>query len=327
MTEYRNYAYKSVLAPYIQGLISEKRQHGFIYNTQAYQLKRFDDYWCRQGYTETCITAEMLYKWLCRLPDEGKSSHSGRISAVKSLAVYMNTLGIRCHIPMLFIGKDHNTVHVLSNQEVQELFSVIDSYMPVSRNPADFRMANEYPLIFRLYYCCGMRNHEVCALKTSDVDLEAGILTIRDGKNNKDRLVYLPEDLRQLTKKYFRYIKRTLGYEPFWFFPGRCPAKHVSKTQIDKKFSIFWSRTTLSEYCDKKPTPHCLRHTFVVDRINKWILEGTDIDVMFVYLSKYLGHKDPDGSFYYYHLVSDAFKIIRQKDTMAEKVIPEVRRR
>ena len=49
MTEYKNYIYQSVLAPYIQGLISEKRSHGFIYNIQAYQLKRFDDYWCRQG--------------------------------------------------------------------------------------------------------------------------------------------------------------------------------------------------------------------------------------------------------------------------------------
>lgn len=65
----------------------------------------------------------------------------------------------------------------------------------------------------------------------------------------------------------------------------------------------------------------------VVDRINKWILEGVDINVMFVYLSKFLGHENPDESFYYYHMVADAFKIIRQRDTISQKVIPEVRRR
>ncbi len=96
MSEYRDYVYKSVLAPYIRNLISEKRKQGFIYNAQAYQLKRFDNYWCQRGYTETCISPEMLQEWLRCLPGEGKSSHSGRISAVKSLAVYMNTLGIRC---------------------------------------------------------------------------------------------------------------------------------------------------------------------------------------------------------------------------------------
>ena len=327
MTEYRNYSYNSTLAPYIRDFISEKRSLGYIYNTPAYQLKRLDDYWCSHGYSETCMTDETLNEWLCRLPEESKSSHSGRISVAKGLAVYMNTLGIKCYIPLFSAGKGHNTVHILSSKEVMELFSVIDSYIPASVNHADYRMANEYPIMFRLYYCCGMRNNEVCTLETSDVDLESGILTVRDGKNHKSRLVYMPDDLRLLAKKYFDYLKRILGYEPCWFFPGRCPDKHVGKNQIDKIFSVFWSATASSGHCDKKPTPHCLRHTYVVDRINKWLLEGIDLDVMFVYLSKHLGHKDPGESFYYYHLVNDAFKVIRQKDKTAEKVIPEVRRR
>ena len=54
---------------------------------------------------------------------------------------------------------------------------------------------------------------------------------------------------------------------------------------------------------------------------------GIDINVMFIYLSKYLGHKDPNESYYYYHLAKDAFRIIRQKDTISEEVLPEVRRR
>lgn len=327
MTEYRNYTYNSVLAPYIRDFIFEKRSLGFIYNVQAYQLKRFDTYWCNHGYDEVCMTGEMLEEWLCCFPNESKSSQGGRITAVKSLAIYMNTLGIKCFIPFLSIGKDHNTIHVLNSFEIQELFKEIDSYVPASINPADFRMAKEYPVMFRLYYCCGMRNNEACALETSDVNLESGILTVRNGKNQKDRLVYMSADLCQLTKDYFKYIKGILGFVPFWFFPGRYPEKHVSKSQIDKKFDQFWKATDSSAYCDKKPTPHCLRHTYVVDRINRWILEGIDLNVMFVYLSKYLGHKDPGESFYYYHIVSDAFKIIRQRDSMADKVIPEVKRR
>lgn len=327
MTEYKDYTYQSVLAPYINGLISEKRSLGFIYNTQAYQLKRFDDYWMRQGFSDICITTEHLDGWLCCLPGEGKSSHSSRISAVKSLSVYMNSLGIGCCIPLLSISKERPVVHILTPVEMKELFYVIDHYIPASFSTADFRMANEYPLIFRFYYCCGMRNDEVCSLKTSDVDLVEGKLTIWNGKNHKDRIVYMSEDLRQLTVDYHRYIKSTLGYEPFWFFPGRCPDKHIGKTQIDKRFDAFWNATAAASKCDKKPTPHCLRHTFVVDRINKWALNGVDLNVMLIYLSKYLGHKDPDESFYYYHLVSDAFKIIHMKDSRAEKIIPEVKRR
>ncbi len=160
-----------------------------------------------------------MEEWLCKKTDESRSSQGSRVGAVKSLAIYMNTLGIKCHIPLHSIGKDHNVVHVLNGKEIQELFEKIDIYIPVSINPADFRMANEYPVMFRLYYCCGMRNNEVCSLETSDVDLKAGILTIRNGKNQKDRLVYMSADLCQLMNTYFKYITRILGYVPFWFFP------------------------------------------------------------------------------------------------------------
>ena len=67
-------------------------------------------------------------------------------------------------------------------------------------------MADEYPIMFRFYYCCGMRNDEVCSLKTADIDLQKGIITIYDGKNNKDRLVYLPDDLRILADGYFQSV-------------------------------------------------------------------------------------------------------------------------
>ena len=157
--------------------------------------------------------------------------------------------------------------------------------------------------------------------------LEKGIITIYDGKNQKDRLVYLPEDLKDLIKQYFAALKHRLRNEPYWFFPGRKQGTHISKSTIDRKFREFWNTTPSSKSCDKAPTPHSLRHGFVVDRINSWILAGVDINAMFIYLSRYLGHKDPDESFYYYHLVSDAFRILRQKDRMSDEVIPGVRRR
>lgn len=329
MTEYKDYDYNSSLAPYIRGLLAEKRALGFIYNTEAYNLKRFDRYWIAHKYADTNITPERVSEWLCCLPGESKSSQGNRVIALKNLSIYMNALGISSYIPLVSVGADHNTVHILSNEEIRELFLEIDTYKPTCPVPNQvfFRMADEYPVMFRLYYCCGMRNDEVCSLKTADVDMRDGILTIWDGKGHKDRLVYMPDDLRRLAERYFRHLEKNLGFEPEWFFPGRRPDKHISKNHIDKKFGEFWNRTEASKNCDKKPTPHCLRHTFVVNRINQWIFDGVDVNVMLVYLSKYLGHKDPDESFYYYHMVSDAFKIIRQKDSVAGKVIPEVRRR
>ena len=327
MKTYKEYPYQSALAPYIRDFLSEKRALGFIYEGKSYQLFRLDQYWLNNDFHDACLTYSRLENWLCALPGESRSSQNSRVGAARSLAIYLTSHGILCDIPIINVGKDHPVIHILDKTELHELFQVIDTYIPHSGNPADFRMVNEYPIIFRLFYCCGMRNNEVCSLKTTDIDLNNGIINIFDGKGQKDRLVYLPDDLRVLRLSYCSYIKRELGYEPYWFFPGRFPDKHIPKTSIDRTFQRYWGLTASSLRCDRIPTPHSLRHGFVVDRINSWIMADVDINVMFTYLSKYLGHKDPNESFYYYHLVNDAFRIIRKKDTMSADVIPEVRRR
>ena len=56
MTEIRNYAYTSILAPYIEGFIAEKRSLGFIYNSEAYELFRLDAYWNEKGFSDPCMS-------------------------------------------------------------------------------------------------------------------------------------------------------------------------------------------------------------------------------------------------------------------------------
>jgi integrase len=63
---------------------------------------------------------------------------------------------------------------------------------------------------------------------------------------------------------------------------------------------------------------------FVVERLNDWMSRGIKTRTMTAYLSKYLGHKSPSETFYYYHLVKKAFSIIKDKDKTADCVIPEV---
>ena len=325
--EYKDYPYQSALAPYINNFLKEKRSLGFIYNGMAYQLFRLDQYWHAHGYQDVSMSPKKLDEWIKALPGESRSSQNARIGTARSLGRYLIALGLNTYVPLIGAGTDHSMVHILSRDECQQLFAEIDSYVPKPRYPATFRLANEYPIIFRLYYCCGMRNNEVCSLRVSDIDLISGTITIINGKNQRDRFVYLPDDLRIIMNHYLRWLIKELGSEPIWFFPGRTPETHIQKSTIDRRFQEFWKRTNASKTCEKAPTPHCLRHTYVVNRLNSWISDGVDINLMSSYLSQYLGHKDWDESFYYYHLVEDAFRIIQSKDTGSADVIPEVRRR
>ncbi len=67
-----------------------------------------------------------------------------------------------------------------------------------------------------------------------------------------------------------------------------------------------------------------LRHTFVVTKMNEWMNEGIDFGAMMPYLSRYLGHASIDETHYYYHQVVSAFEIVRKRDCVAGRVIPEV---
>ena len=58
--------------------------------------------------------------------------------------------------------------------------------------------------------------------------------------------------------------------------------------------------------------------------MNSWADEGLDLSVMMPYLSRHLGHKSINSTMYYYYLVSDAYRTVAKKDSLADIVIPEV---
>ena len=60
------------------------------------------------------------------------------------------------------------------------------------------------PVLFRTIYACGLRASEARLLRFGDVDVETGVLTIRDGKGGKDRQVPVSAPLRERLATYPR---------------------------------------------------------------------------------------------------------------------------
>ena len=315
---------KSVIAPYIDGLLEEKHSHGYSYLCEELVLNRFDTYCVNNGLDTLEISKEFLSGWMERGENEGEFNRGKRISCIRQLLLFMATCGIKVYIPHDFCHFKKALPHIFDQDEITEFFCVLDANQAAHHHSkGETRLASEYSLIFRWYCCCGLRNSEAAGIAVENVDLEKGILTILDSKGNKDRLVYLPEDLRESSKEYFEYLVETLGFMPEWFFPGIKPEKPLPNTSIDNVFRRLWSRTRYAD-CNNRPTVHDFRFTFVVSRMNLWAESGHDLQVMMPYLSRYLGHKSVNETMYYYYLVHDAYKTVRKKDSLAGEVIPEV---
>jgi integrase len=320
-----DYLYRSVLAPYIQGLLDEKRALGYSYDDEAKFLRRFDNYWIEINGDDPIITMNSLEVWCRQSSTEGKRSQHHRIAVVRQLTLYMAGLGIGCYIPKDRIRYPKPMIHVLTRPEITEIFKYIDGYRPKKPHPAILRMANEYKFLYRLILTTGLRNAEAASLRVSNVDWNLGTAVIYNSKGRKDRIIYFSEDIVRIGKSYLSYLQSALGYEPYWLFPGLDPGDQSSSGTVTARFREFWMQTSFAETCEKNPTVHALRHTFVVFRINGWMEQGMNLNVLMPYLSKFLGHKSPGETFYYYHQVLEAFSVIREKDAIAKSVIPEVR--
>ena len=319
-----NYQFQSCFAPYIEKFIQEKRAAGFVYESEEWKLKHFDAFCIEESVTEPCLSRELVKKWGTLRDGEALVTCSARTSVIRQFALFLAPLGIEAYTPSNFYKAEKKVVHILSDAEIKALFKEIDSYVPAISASAFYRLAAEYKIIFRLIYCCGLRISEARKLRWKNVDLKQGTIRILQSKGHKDRLIYMAEDLVGVLNTYEKVLCDKYHCLSDWVFPARETNRCLSNCTIDKKFREFWALTPYAECCDKAPTVHCLRHTFVVKRMNLWMEEGIPLKEMLPFLSRYLGHQSPDETFYYYHQVAEAFRIIRDKDKTGKLVIPEV---
>lgn len=321
---YKVYPYSSVFAELISSYVTNRTKEGFLFDNLAYWLYRFDQFSAENKVKEAILTKELFDAWGMIQPTETKTTQRNRLSALKGFSLYLNAIGIESYVPYQLPSIEKNIPYLMEEKDIQAFFEQVDNYPSLVSCKRWERFTIEYQVLFRLLYCCGLRNSEACSLKMSQVDTINGTLTILHSKGQKDRIVYLSEDMNQLCEQYKNWINTQLSIPSEWFFPGKNPNKYIPNTSVDRKFKEFWNATESSKQCDKQPTVHCLRHAFVIKRLNLWMEQGIPLSVMMPYLSNYLGHKSPIETYYYYHQIEEVFQTIRQKDKISNSVIPEV---
>lgn len=83
--------------------------------------------------------------------------------------------------------------------------------------------------IILLTYSSGLRLSEVVNLKIKDIDVERGLIHIRQAKGRKDRYTVLSQAAWQIINVYIN------NFAPRdWLFPGANPEQHLSKRSVQK---------------------------------------------------------------------------------------------
>ena len=316
-----NYVFSSNFKKYIEDLVEQKHAVGFPYTNSQHSLKVFDKF-CKEYYPpEIQLTREIALHWAERRPQEHLKTLSNRISPIRQLAKYINSIGGEAYIvPPGIPGKIKRYVpHIFTKQELQAFFGIADEYIYKMVSPVRHLVV---PVIFRVLYCCGLRSSEATGLKVRDVDLETGKITIRISKGNKDRTVMMSLDLLKLCRIYHKKLEFIFP-ERTYFFPNRQDNQY-SNGFLSSTFHEIWGKTGISIISGNSPRVHDFRHGFAVKRLNLWVEEGKDLQAYLPYLSMYLGHAGLVETDYYLHLVPEFYPIMTSafEDRFAH-LIPE----
>ena len=150
------------------GLIQQKRADGYHYEFEAYMLHHFDQFCLDQGDDPGGLTRDVVMAWAEQRPAKSKNYRNQRVSFVRQLAQYMISLSCPAYIPPTFASNAMTVPHTLSSDELREFYLAVDHFHP--RQAKFQRFAASYSVLFRLFYCCGLRLSEGCYLRRAAVN-------------------------------------------------------------------------------------------------------------------------------------------------------------
>lgn len=179
--------------------------------------------------------------------------------------------------------------YIYSADELQRLIN------PTAPEHIGFRKLQPHTLraVLLLLYGAGLRIGEAVALTLGDVDLSAAVITIRNAKFHKTRLVPIGARLNRVMAQYAAQRKEA-GHSqsadaPFFVLRRGAqlsiPIVRQAFIRLRKYAGI--GRADGARY---QPRLHDMRHSFAVCRLTSWYQQGADVQKLLPALATYLGH-------------------------------------
>jgi len=278
----------------LERYLSMRRGLGYKYQHQARRLADFVSF--METRRATTITTKLALAW-ATLPPDRHASWALRLTDVRRFARHVATIDPQTEVPPAGIlpGLKRAKPYVYSDAEIDALLTAA-----LALPPADGLRRWTYHCLFGLISVTGMRLSEVIGLQHDNVDLDNGVLTVRETKFGKSRLVPLHPTTRSVLRSYAERRDAHLGSRcsPYFFVAergGRLLHQYVHR--------VFWRLSReigLRNPGDHSgPRVHDFRHRFAIQTLRNWYREGTDVEQQLPVLSTYLGHACVRDTYWY----------------------------
>lgn len=278
----------------LEGYLSLREGLGYKYQHQARRLADFVSF--METRKATTITTKLAMAW-ATLPPDRHASWALRLTDVRGFARHVANFDRKTEVPAadMLPGLKRAKPYIYSDAEIDALLAAALALPPVN----GLRRWT-YHYLFGLIAVTGMRLSEAIGLQRDDVDLKDDVLTVRQSKFGKSRLIPLHPTTGAALRRYAKRCDAHLGSRCSTYFfvaerGGRLRHQYVHR--------VFWrlSRETgLRRPGDHTgPRVHDFRHRFAIRTLLGWYREGIDVERQLPVLSTYLGHVCVRDTYWY----------------------------
>lgn len=225
-----------------------------------------------------------------------------RLSVVRGFARHLATLDENTEVPptdLLPHQSQRRTPYLYTPDQIIALMAA------AGRLSCPMRAAT-FATVIGLMACTGLRTGEVMRLDCEDLNMDDGVLTVRNSKLGKSRLVPLhPSTIEQL-RGYIarRDLLRPRPETPALFLSGA--GTRLNQTNASTTFAKLRAAAGITVPPGRRPARLTdLRHSFAVNTLVGWYGDGADVPARLPALSAYLGHVSPASTYWYLEASTD----------------------
>jgi integrase len=288
--------------------VAMRRSLGYKLDRQGGLLLEFVAYLDDVG--ADTITTETAVAWATRPAAADPSWWQRRLSVVRCFARHLKTLDPACQVPaadLLPVRYRQRTPHLYSPAEIAALVHAAGLL-------AAPLQAATYQALISLLAVTGLRVGEAVGLDRGDVDLDAGLLTVVNGKFGKSRQVPLHPSTVAMLRAYSARRDRLCPIPATRGVFVSTTGTRLLVGGVDRVFTQLLALAGISTPPGRRrPRVHDLRHSFAVATLLGWYRDGVDVAARLPLLSTVLGHVAPASTWWYLHAAPELLALAAQR--------------
>jgi integrase/recombinase XerD len=294
----------------LNGYLTLRRGLGFKLRDHESALRKFVVF--LQAHAAEFVTTHLALEWAQQPQQTSQSHRAHRLGMARDFARYLSARDRRTEVPPndLLPGQVRRAQpYIYSTAQILRLIQAA-----AGLKPRDGLRPRTYYTLFGLLAVTGMRVGEVVALKDRDVDLSQGLLTVRQSKFNKTRILPIHSSSQEELRAYARCRDRLAPIRTTDRFFVSPRGTGLNYWIVRHAFIQISRHIGLRAPADRiGPRMHDLRHTFAVRTLTDWHRTGIDPEQRLPLLSAYLGHAKISDTYWYLTAIPELMDAVKTR--------------